>query len=80
MSSLPLYRCAIRRIFPSNKQRHFQQLAALSGIRLQDMVFFDNQMDNVESVRPMGVTCVYTPHGMTTALFEEGLKAFADGR
>ena len=48
------------------------------------MIFFDDCTygDNCAEVARAcpGVTCVRTPHGLTEALFEAALDAFAQGR
>ena len=67
-------------IYPANKTVHFGKLAKDSGIPLNEMLFFDNQMDNIESVAPMGVTSIYTPNGMTKKHMQEGLRAYARTR
>lgn len=41
------------------------------------MLFFDNEMQNCRDVAKLGVTCVYTPDGMTKRLWREGLDKFA---
>ena len=66
----------LNQIYPANKRRHFTALHEASSVPLGEMIFFDNQMDNIESVSPMGVTCVYTPRGMTQAQWREGLESF----
>ena len=37
-------------IYWDNKQRHLKVIAEKSGIQLEDMIFFDNQMDNCRDV------------------------------
>lgn len=46
-------------------------------IEFEDMVFFDNERRNIRTVEPLGVTCIYTPDGMTQALYDEGMSKFA---
>ena len=41
------------------------------------MLFFDNEIGNCRDVAKLGVTCVYTPNGMTELLWREGLTKFA---
>ena len=40
------------------------------------MVFFDNEMRNITSVKKLGVKCVYTPDGMTRQAWHEALSMF----
>tara|TARA_B110001452_G_C15101882_1_gene384207 strand:+ start:43 stop:600 length:558 start_codon:yes stop_codon:yes gene_type:complete len=74
-----------RQIYPGNKGRqHFPALQKASGVAFSDMMFFDDCTygDNCGDVasRCPGVTCVRTPEGMTEALFQAGLDAFAAGK
>eukprot|EP00092_Neocalanus_flemingeri_P040299 GFUD01043894.1.p1 GENE.GFUD01043894.1~~GFUD01043894.1.p1 ORF type:complete len:209 (-),score=59.10 GFUD01043894.1:152-715(-) len=59
------------------KDNHMREIAKKSGIDLTDMIFFDNQTNNTSCVAGMkGPTVVYTPEGVTRALFEEGISKF----
>ena len=48
-----------------------------TGIPYADMLFFDNERRNCVDVAPLGVTCVYTPDGLTQSKWDEGLVKFA---
>ena len=39
-------------------------------------IFFDNESRNCRDVEKLGVTCVYTPDGMTEAVWKKGLEEF----
>ena len=67
-----------KEIYPKNKQIHFNKLQQLTNIDFKDMIFFDNQMDNIHSVGQLGVHCVYTPQGMTLKHFQKGLQLYND--
>ncbi len=67
---------AHKEIYPGSKIAHFKSLQEKTGIDFVDMIFFDNEKRNCEDVSRLGVTCVYTPGGMTTAFWEQGLKQF----
>jgi len=67
-------------IYPGNKTRHFRSIATDSGIAFEDMLFFDNEMRNCRDVARLGVTCVYTPDGMTARAWRDGLARFAQAR
>jgi len=59
------------------KDIHMREIAKKSGIDLSEMIFFDNQTNNTSCVAGMkGPTVVYTPEGVTRALFQEGLDQF----
>ena len=66
-----------KEIYKANKNRHFQNLHKRTGIACEDMIFFDNENHNCVNVAPLGVTCVYTPRGMTAEAWEEGLAMHA---
>jgi magnesium-dependent phosphatase 1 len=51
-----------------------------SGIAYEDMLFFDNERRNCQDVAPMGVVCVYTPRGMQTVEWYQGLEDFATSK
>jgi magnesium-dependent phosphatase 1 len=73
-----------RQIYPGNKGRqHFPALKIESGVPFDQMLFFDDctYSDNCRDVARScpGVTCVRTPNGLTEALFQAGLDAFAKG-
>jgi hypothetical protein len=40
------------------------------------MVFFDNQMNNINVGRKLGVHSIYTPEGVTHDIFEESIASF----
>ena len=65
-------------IFPSNKRRHFDRIQqALAGMPYEDMIFYDNERGNCTEVSKLGVTCVYTPNGLTVDYFLTGLEQHA---
>ena len=64
-------------IFPGTKRKHFESLRNKSKLSYSDMLFFDNENRNILSVAELGVTCVYTPDGMTDKLWQQGLQRFA---
>ena len=65
-----------RAMYPRNKRNHFRQIHEESGIDYADMMFFDNEYYNIDTVSPLGVTCIYCPDGMTWKHWEQGIKAF----
>ena len=62
------------------KREHFNRLKAEFGIAFEDMIFYDNQMNNIHDVSPLGVHCVYAPDGLTRKKWEQGLADFAKKR
>ncbi|KAI8895021.1 magnesium-dependent phosphatase-1 [Globomyces pollinis-pini] len=67
-----------KEIYPKNKTNHFKKLKETTGYEYKDMLFFDNERWNIEDIKPLGVTCIHCPDGMTLQHFETGLKLFAD--
>ena len=69
----------ISEIYYGNKKKHFGKIKEkCKEIPFEDMMFFDNQMDNIEDVGELGVFCVYCPEGMTKEVWEAGLKRFEE--
>ena len=75
---VPLKLCAdSSQIFKANKQVHFQKLREqYPTIEFEDMLFFDNEYGNIQSVSKLGVKCIYCPSGMTKDAWEDGLSLF----
>jgi magnesium-dependent phosphatase 1 len=63
-------------IFPDSKVTHLRNLSRSSGVRLEDMLFFDDEMRNLYDLRPLGVQCVFVPDGMNGTLFRQGIGLF----
>ena len=68
----------VTEIYKANgKDNHMREIARKTGAELTEMIFFDNQTNNTSCVAGMkGPTVVYTPNGVTRALFEEGISKF----
>jgi len=60
----------------SDKTRHFESLNRKTGIEFHQMVFFDNERWNIQSVSQLGVKCYHTPDGMTREIWEQCLSDF----
>eukprot|EP01065_Artemidia_motanka_P007070 TRINITY_DN13473_c0_g1_i2.p2 TRINITY_DN13473_c0_g1~~TRINITY_DN13473_c0_g1_i2.p2 ORF type:complete len:188 (+),score=49.85 TRINITY_DN13473_c0_g1_i2:28-591(+) len=58
------------------KTVHMRKIAEEVGCRPEEMIFFDNERGNLTTVAPLGVTCVYTPDGVTDRLWRLGLERF----
>lgn len=61
----------------ASKQYHFKQLQRDLGIPFEQMIFYDNQMNNIHAVSRLGVHCVYCPDGLTKHVWEDGLAEYA---
>lgn len=64
-------------IYQSNKQTHFRNLQKkYPDIAFEEMLFFDNESGNINSVSRLGVKCVYCPDGVTKDIWEKGLRDY----
>lgn len=64
-------------IYPGRKTNHFRKVHKESGIAYRDMLFFDNEYRNIRDCSAIGITCMYTPDGMTRQVWEKGLQKHA---
>mmetsp|Transcript_25001 Transcript_25001/g.64528 ORF Transcript_25001/g.64528 Transcript_25001/m.64528 type:complete len:239 (+) Transcript_25001:1698-2414(+) len=64
-------------IHECSKKYHFKNIQKASGIDYEDMVFFDNERYNCTDCQALGITCIYTPDGMTSSNWKEGLAKHA---
>jgi hypothetical protein len=65
-----------REIYKGSKSDHLRTISSKTGVPLEQMIFFDNEIENCRVVAGVGATVVYTPQGMTRKLFQEGLGKF----
>ncbi|EEY62649.1 uncharacterized protein PITG_14425 [Phytophthora infestans T30-4] len=63
-------------IFPGSKTTHFKQLKEQSGIAFEDMLFNDDDLENVHDVSALGVVCSYCPEGLTVASWLQDMEDF----
>ena len=59
---------------------HFKDLKERTGVDFEDMVFFDNERGNIQSVSKLGVVSVYCPEGMTAEVWQRGLDAYRESK
>jgi len=50
------------------------------NIKLADMIFFDDEEDNIMDVERFGVVSILVKNGMTMQVLMNGLKKFSDIR
>ncbi|GIM16010.1 hypothetical protein Vretimale_18696 [Volvox reticuliferus] len=67
-------------IYPGSKLTHFRAIHNKSGIPYEDMLFYDNERWNITECAKLGITCVYTPRGLTREAWDRGLMDFATAR
>merc|ERR1719188_1329014 len=58
------------------KRAHFEQISRKSGVRFEDMLFFDDAQENINTVSELGVVCVHTPDGLTAEAWRMGLEQY----
>lgn len=64
-------------IYKADKCCHFRNLKKeFSDIDYSEMLFFDNERSNINSVSRLNVKCVYAPHGMTQEAWMRGIQLF----
>jgi len=63
----------IKEIYPKSKIHHFQQIARQSGIEYTNMIFFDDEYQNIQEVATLGVKAIHVPNGLNRSLIQ---KAF----
>ena len=63
-------------IYKGSKSGHLKEISKKSGCALEDMIFFDNEWGNCQTVARIGVTVVYTPKGVTRQLFQEAIEKY----
>ena len=66
----------VEEIHKGNKQGHLRNIAESTGIALEEMIFFDNEYGNVQSVNAIGVTCAYVPDGVTQDAWDKAISGF----
>lgn len=55
-------------IYPGSKVEHFYQIQSRSGIAFSQMLFFDDEMRNIDDVRNLDATTVLVDQGITREL------------
>mmetsp|Transcript_3209 Transcript_3209/g.5845 ORF Transcript_3209/g.5845 Transcript_3209/m.5845 type:complete len:182 (+) Transcript_3209:115-660(+) len=75
----PLHSCVdSSQIYKANKQQHFRALQMqYPDISFSEMMFFDNEMHNVTTVRQLGVHSICCPDGMTEQVWMQALEDYA---
>ena len=59
-------------IYKGNKKTHLKALKQKTGVAFEDMLFFDDDMENIRNVSELGVVSVLTPEGVTADAWESG--------
>ncbi len=62
-------------IYPSSKLRHFSALRKATGYDYSEMLFFDDELRNIEEVGGLGVRSVLVRNGFNRGLLEAEIEA-----
>ncbi|KAI9338174.1 magnesium-dependent phosphatase-1 [Obelidium mucronatum] len=67
-------------ISKTSKRNHFIALQKQTGLAFKEMIFFDNERGRVNEVRPLGVTAVYCPDGLTMDVWNKGIAEWKNNQ
>ena len=59
-----------------SKVSHFRRISSASGVAMQDILFFDNEMGNCREVAKLGVVVGYCPDGVTKRIWDHCIQLF----
>lgn len=65
-----------KQIFPSCKLRHFKNLSEESEIEFKEMIFFDDEMRNIQDISSLNVVCQYVENGIDFHAIEKAFNEF----
>ncbi|KAL3929764.1 MAG: hypothetical protein SGBAC_012068 [Bacillariaceae sp.] len=66
--------------FEALLERANQSAGKANRLQYKDVVFFDNEAGNCKQVAKLGVTCVYTPKGVTYEAWQNAIQNFPSNR
>jgi magnesium-dependent phosphatase 1 len=59
-----------KEIYPKEKTNHLKEIALRSGVDYKQMVFFDDEMRNINDVATLGVECIHIPEGINESIVQ----------
>lgn len=72
---------SLQLIYKANKQDHFRRIKKqFPDVGYEEMLFFDNQTNNIHDVSKLGVACCYCPEGLSEKSWKKGLAMFGLSR
>ncbi len=60
-------------IFPDRKTTHLKNISQKSGIRYEEMIFFDDEERNIEDVEKLGVKSILLKNGISIDIVQENI-------
>lgn len=63
-----------KEIYPGSKDEHFLQLKHNTGFEFEDMIFFDDEMRNIDDVGRLGVNAVLVDTGISLDIVDKALS------
>jgi magnesium-dependent phosphatase 1 len=60
-----------------SKDQHFEDIRRKTGIPFSEMIFFDNEKNNISTVSRLGVHSAYCPEGLSKKCWDKALSDFA---
>ncbi|XP_025202476.1 magnesium-dependent phosphatase 1-like [Melanaphis sacchari] len=69
-----------KQIYPGSKVTHINKISKKCNIKLEDMIFFDDEQRNIDDLERLGVVSILVKNGMTMEVLMNGLKKFSDIR
>eukprot|EP00794_Sanderia_malayensis_P012689 gene12690-13991_t len=65
-------------IYPGRKTTHFSKFKTTTGFAYVDMIFFDDEIRNINDISKLGVTCIHVEDGLNSGHFAKGLRLHND--
>ena len=65
-------------LYKKCKTNHLAAIQQKSGCDYSDMVFFDDDPQNIRDVSGIGVLSILTPEGVTREVCDQGMNSFAE--
>ena len=62
--------------YPKNKLLHFYKITEEMGISYNELIFFDNEINNCRFANELGITSIHVPDGLNWKKLNEGLKQY----
>ncbi|KZV39163.1 Magnesium-dependent phosphatase [Dorcoceras hygrometricum] len=64
----------------THKTDHFKNINRKTGVPYNEMLFFDDEDRNIDTVSKMGVTSILVENGVNLGAFRQGLSSFSQNK